>query len=582
MTRTPLLLLTFLQLSTAYHMGFYIPLVYGREDDATSGRAYAHALTIAMDDVNNDPRILPGHNLTYSWTNSTDSSEVVRSMYQKYIAPPNVTCDAQPTPNTPVDVFIGPADSCTAPAKVAQAFNIPMISYHCSERGNFTKDEYPLFVQTFQNTNTQAATALFTLLEKQNWTRIGVIYEEGGLLWQDVRSAISKKTSLHIIASEEVPKLLKFQQFGENFLQYPELVQRNRSLEKVREVLTVMAVEKRIKVFVLLTSFDLVVEIMAQAYTIGLTETNRPHRVFVGFQLDASKRRKNYVRQSEIFFSPYAFPQVDVMYRAMKGSRSLLIISNAEPVNTERYETFRGKLVNRTEYDPPFNSTTVYDSISKQTTISEVASSLYDAVYQYALALDRLHKRNMNVTAKAVVEELRSYPYIGIGGFPSVFTKDTGTLKIHLSLQQLTVDITRKSMRETTVKTIGNFNYSRDSGVKLKIFEQILWPWGTEHPTDQLTCVDDGYNCPEDETNVTQSIIIPTTISVVFVVIFVVLIALFVRQWKRERILKRSVWQVDISEVIFDRKISTDSKFSDDSGIRSSMQDMESLLDDTK
>jgi hypothetical protein len=129
MTRTPFLLLTFLQLSTAYHMGFYIPLIDGRENDVNSGRAYAHALTIAIDDVNNDPSILPGHNLTYSWTNSTDSSEVLRSMYQKYISPLNVTCGAQPTPNTPVDVFIGPADSCTAPAKVAQAFNIPMISY---------------------------------------------------------------------------------------------------------------------------------------------------------------------------------------------------------------------------------------------------------------------------------------------------------------------------------------------------------------------------------------------------------------------------------------------------------------------
>jgi hypothetical protein len=82
---------------------------------------------------------------------------------------------------------------------------------------------------------------LFAILEKQNWTRIGVIYEEDGLLWQEVRSAISKKTSLNIIASEQIPKLLKFQQFGENFLQFPELWQRNQSLTRVREVLNDMA-----------------------------------------------------------------------------------------------------------------------------------------------------------------------------------------------------------------------------------------------------------------------------------------------------------------------------------------------------
>ena len=42
-----------------------------------------------------------------------------------------------------------------------------------------------------------------------------------------------------------------------------------------------------------------------------------------------------------------------------------------------------------------------------------MASSLYDAVYQYALALDQLHKNNMSVTAKAVVEQLRSHRYVG-------------------------------------------------------------------------------------------------------------------------------------------------------------------------
>ena len=171
MKRTALLLLTSFHLSFAYHLGFYVPLK--NTHDPSSGWKYAHALTIAVDDVNNNPNILPGHNFTYSWTDSSDSEEVLRTMYQKYISPrtadsdagrvrtpdmtttalngtqatpnvtqatpnvtqatPNVTQatpnTTQATPNTPVDVFIGPAFHCTAPAKLAQAFKIPMISY---------------------------------------------------------------------------------------------------------------------------------------------------------------------------------------------------------------------------------------------------------------------------------------------------------------------------------------------------------------------------------------------------------------------------------------------------------------------
>ena len=95
--------------------------LYTDYDNTKSGQNYAHALTIAIDDVNNDPNILPGHNLTYSWTNSRDNNEVLREMYKSYISPNGEKAK--------VDVFIGPAFGCIAPAKVAQGFNIPMISY---------------------------------------------------------------------------------------------------------------------------------------------------------------------------------------------------------------------------------------------------------------------------------------------------------------------------------------------------------------------------------------------------------------------------------------------------------------------
>ena len=110
-----------------------------------------------------------------------------------------------------------------------------------------------------------------------------------------------------------------------------------------------------------MTSFYVLHEIMGEAYQLGLTGTAEPHRAFIGFQLNAKIRRRNYVRQSEMFFNPYSYPARASMYRAMKGARNLLIISAAEPVNNDRYERFRKKLVWRTENEGPFKNPSVFD-----------------------------------------------------------------------------------------------------------------------------------------------------------------------------------------------------------------------------
>jgi hypothetical protein len=144
-------------------------------------------------------------------------------------------------------------------------------------------------------------------------------------------------------------------------------------------------------VFVLLTSFDVLIEIMAEAYDLGLTGLNEQHRAFIGFQLDAKTRRKNHGRYPEMFFSPYALPQLETMFRAKKGARSLLIISAAKPVNTERYERFRKELVNRTEHDEPFKDSYVFDQDAVSFSYNQF-SNLF--IYNIKASLPRLHSKS--------------------------------------------------------------------------------------------------------------------------------------------------------------------------------------------
>lgn len=100
---------------------------------------------------------------------------------------------------------------------------------------------------------------------------------------------------------------------------------------------------------------------MAEAYALSLTGFPEKRRAFIAFKLDAKMLRKNYVQYPEIFYSPRAVPALDIMYRAKRAAKSLLIIAAARPVNTGRYERFRKELVKRTEHEGPFKDSTVYD-----------------------------------------------------------------------------------------------------------------------------------------------------------------------------------------------------------------------------
>ena len=110
-------------------------------------------------------------------------------------------------------------------------------------------------------------------------------------------------------------------------------------------------------------SFEVLVEVMSQAYDLGLTEKNRPHRAFISFQLDMGVSRESISENLDLYRSPIAEPRppTSVMLRAKKASRSLLLISLDKPRDTERFQKFKNELVKRTDNTPPFKDPYIYD-----------------------------------------------------------------------------------------------------------------------------------------------------------------------------------------------------------------------------
>lgn len=88
---------------------------------AQSGKQYASALVLAVEAVNNDSSLLPGHQITFVW-NDTQCNEELSLKAMLYLLEKGV------------QAFIGPRCTCETQARLAAAANIPMVSYVSTTR----------------------------------------------------------------------------------------------------------------------------------------------------------------------------------------------------------------------------------------------------------------------------------------------------------------------------------------------------------------------------------------------------------------------------------------------------------------
>lgn len=100
-----------------YTLGLLIHM-RGNAPYMQKGIYYASAISIAVDEINRQQNLLPGNNISFIWndTDCEDENKTIRALlYQIYEAK--------------VSAIIGPGCTCNTSARIAAAFNIPMISY---------------------------------------------------------------------------------------------------------------------------------------------------------------------------------------------------------------------------------------------------------------------------------------------------------------------------------------------------------------------------------------------------------------------------------------------------------------------
>ncbi|XP_035208343.1 guanylate cyclase 32E-like, partial [Stegodyphus dumicola] len=128
------------------------------------GKLIAGAVPLAVDMVNVDPELLPDHNLRFIFHNSgsPDSSH--------YESPMSIRKMTQ-MKQEGVVAFIGLDQGCEHEALVAAAWDMPMISYKCSDSKVSNKDIFTTFARTLPPSS-KVSKSLISLLKHFDWTKL--------------------------------------------------------------------------------------------------------------------------------------------------------------------------------------------------------------------------------------------------------------------------------------------------------------------------------------------------------------------------------------------------------------------------
>ncbi|XP_068761981.1 atrial natriuretic peptide receptor 1-like [Montipora capricornis] len=514
-----------------YTIGLLIPMEKALFTE--NGEYYAAAITIAVEDINKQRHLLPGNNISFIWneTSCYDEKKTIRALiYQIYEAK--------------VSVIIGPGCNCNTSARNAAAFNVPMISYLCRSPELSNKKLYSTFIRTYAQ-STKIPEFLFKLLDYFKWATVGILFEK---TWINIFNDFKKKLKKIVVRIEEqLPDIRKIVWKSKKYNQ--EVVEIMKRIKKEARIIIVLAPLWYARLNVLLA-----------AQNAGLTNGSY---VFIMFELDHDSLL-SMQRSPKKWFTVPADAN-DPYYRCnyQQAFDSVLVIASNVNQNFKKVEDFQD-LVQKRSPDPPVCSTIYNDTKRPYTPM--IAAFLYDAAYQFAVALNKTLERNEEPNGTNIISKLLNYSYTSIGG-QHIFIDQNGDAEVDLTLLDMRWPYTKDkcpenaSLENATMEEVGDFtirynnnNSDFDLAFSLRDGKKIMWPSGSP-PEDSPDCGFDGERCtpPSPGPFVNDKMAIIVGISGFAVLLLCLFCVSKIRQIRLEKKLKSLLWKIDFSEISFGR-----------------------------
>ncbi|XP_064595045.1 guanylate cyclase 32E-like [Liolophura sinensis] len=460
------------------------------------------AITYAVEQINNNTSILPNHTLSF---------EIAETFGQDL---ESVRLTSQLAVSGRIDAFIGPVFNCSDEARIAAAFNIPMISYHCSEYSVSNKRLFPTFVRT-KPADSQICQSILSVLKTYNWSTVTFIHSDHSDFLH-IANAIYE-----LLTESRINITYRKTYSGPIFLPYD-----NPFVKIVADTFV------KTRIYVMLGHNDDLVGLMTHLYDRKLLQTGEYFVVAAYKGIYQVHDPLVYIEGINVDSSK---PETLEAFLSYIG-----VISTTCP---EEYTEF-ARTVNKYLEAPPFNFA---NEMGRLKIILPEAAYLYDAVWLYARAADELIREGVDVRdGRAIFSKLQGATYKSAIGYTSRINAN-GDAEGNYTL--IGIRKFNSSSYSKAPVPLGVFQLSHNLSdlPELSLKYPITWVGGSP-PLDEPVCGFLGEKCIQIKTYVRE--IVGGCIGSILVIIIIVMTIAY-RNWKYEQDLASLLWKIDVKDIVF-------------------------------
>ncbi|XP_012274988.1 receptor-type guanylate cyclase Gyc76C isoform X2 [Orussus abietinus] len=495
----------------------YLTAIKGGLKDR-QGLAISGALSMALDEVNNNTDILPNVKLVMRWSDTRgETVEATKAMI-------DMICDG-------VVAFFGPEGSCYVEAIVAQSRNIPMISYKCSD---YKASKVSTFART-EPPDTQVTKSVIALLLHYGWNKFTVVTESA---WSTVARSLEDQAAKHNLTVNHYRIVEDRHTCCEERLP---CCQVNVWFQLIQET------KNMTRIYIFLGTAMSLIDMMNSMQNQRLLDNGEYMVIHVDMMTYSPREAQKYLWKPEHFDNlkncrdPKDF---------LKRARSLMVVVSTPP--TQSYEEFTKK-VREYSSKEPFNFV-IPDLLKKyEKYVSIHAAYLYDSVKLYARALDQLLRdqpdhdlKEIAANGTQIIEAIiKNHTYQSVSGATIKLDK-FGDSEGNFSVLALKKDPFRLNnfSCDYQMKPVGQFQQGET--LVYRPSEAVDWP-GKNKPEAEPGCGFLNEHCPKDDTHL-RSIIAAGVLAVLLFCAAVVTMSIY-RRWKIEQEIEGLLWKIDPSEI---------------------------------
>ncbi|XP_053400779.1 guanylate cyclase 32E-like [Mercenaria mercenaria] len=473
---------------------------------STSGRAqlFAGAFFTALDYVNKNSSMLEGYKLEYLFNDTSGNSVNAINAMTEHLGMGTIG-------------VIGPDVSCHCESTVAAAWNLPLIAYKCHDSKFGKLEVESKYRRTFARTQpstSKVSKSIMSILQFYEWKRFTLVVGASSI-WNETAESLKDLSTKNNIYVNKVAY------FKEPYAFNTEIYNIVESTHK----------DTRIYVFLgdihALIDFNRLLKALLQD---TVSE-------YVVIAVD----ERFYTEDPEQYLIKKPFEdESDLTSRNIKAFETVLLLVPRPPENNKTEEFFNNVRQRNTEEPISSNLRPIYNG--KPVLVPVYAAYLYDAVYTYARALEKVIKQGGKPNnGTAIIDQIRNRTFESILGY-EVYVDMNGDAEGNYTL--LTFDVHRED-GDVRLVPAGNFRMTQNGiGIPaLNLFRNIKWKNG-KPPPDEPACGFYGEKCIQEfEWRI-------LAVCIVVAVICLIAGGFFLRHYLYEQKLARLLWKVDFKDIV--------------------------------